>query len=180
MNYNNVWHFAYGKRYYLTHPWKWIKEVGYNIRAAWQRMVRGWTYTDVWNMDTWFLHTIPPMLRYLAEHGCSYPGRPPFDGEYGPQRWKDWLLETADLLDSGREDWQEEHNQYYDEYIKHLMDDWEPPTKDENGFLVHQPREFTEHEKKYFARARELSEQGEKNVRIALGRIGEWFYSLWN
>lgn len=180
MNYNNVWYFAYSKRYYLTHPWKWIKEVGYNIRAAWQRATRGWTYVDVWNMDTWFLHTIPPMLRYLAEYGCGYPGRPPFDGEQGAQRWKDWLLETADLLDSGREDWQEKHNQYYDEYIKHLMEEWEPPTKDEHGFLVHKSRELSEHDKKYFARAKELSEQGEKNIRIALGRMAEWFYSLWD
>ena len=95
MNYNNVWYFAYGKRYYLTHPWQWIKEVGYNIRAAWQRATRGWTYMDVWNMDTWFLHTIPPMLRYLAENGNTYPGVEPFDGEYGPQRWKDWLIEKV-------------------------------------------------------------------------------------
>jgi len=180
MNYNNVWYFAYGKRYYLTHPWQWVKEAVYNIRAAWQRATRGWTYVDVWNMDTWFLHTIPPMLRYLAENGSTYPGVEPFDGEYGPQRWKDWLIETADLLETGLEDWQNEHNEYYEEYMEHLMDDWEPPKKDENGFLVHKSREFTELDKKYLARAKELMNQGERNVHEALDRISQHFYSLWD
>lgn len=180
MNYNNVWRFAYGKRYYLTHPWKWIKEAAYNIRAAWQRTTRGWANMDVWDMDNWFLHTIPPMLRYLAENGHSYPGIEPFDGEEGAQRWKDWLLETAGLLDTGTEDWQDKHNEYYDEYMKHLMDDWEPPTKDENGCLVHKSREFTELDKKYFARAEELMKQGEKNVQLALKSMSGWFYSLWD
>lgn len=179
-NYNNVWHFACSKRYYLTHPWKWIKEIGYNIRAAWQRATRGWTYIDVWNMDTWFLHTIPPMLHYLAENGHTYPDYPPFDGENGPERWKDWLIETADLLETGLEDWQNEHNEYYEEYMEHLMDKWEPPTKDENGFYVYKSRESTELDKKYYARAEELATQGEKNVRIALARIAENFYSLWD
>jgi len=170
MNYNNVWHFSCGKCYYLTHPWEWVKEAAYNIRAAWHRATRGWDYMDVYNMDTWFLHTIPSMLRYLAENGHAYPGVEPFEN---PQRWKDWLLETANLLDTGLEDWQNEHNEYYDEYMKHLMDNWEPPTKDENGFLVHKSREFTELDKKYFARAKELMEQGEKNVQLALKRMSE-------
>ena len=171
-NYNNVWHFAYSKRYYLTHPWKWVKEAAYNIRDAWLRATRGWTYVDVWDMDNWFLYPIPPMLRHLAQNSMSYPGRPPFDGEMGAQRWKDWLLETADLLETGLEDWQNEHNEYYDEYMKHLMDDWKP--------LTNRSREFTELDKMYFKRAKELSDQGEKNIRIALGRMSEWFYSLWD
>jgi len=180
MNYNNVWHFAYGKRYYLTHPWKWVKEAAYNIRAAWQRATRGWAYMDTWSMDQWFLHTIPPMLRYLAENGHTYPGVEPFDGDKGPQLWKNWLLITAKLFETGLEDWQNKHNEYYEEYIKHLMDNWEPPKKDENGFLVHKPRKFTELDKKYFARAEELMNQGEKNVREALDRISQYFYSLWD
>lgn len=180
MNDNNVWYFAYGKRYYLTHPWKWIKEAAYNIRDAWHRTTRGWTYMDAYNMDTWFLYTIPSMLRYLAENSHSYPGVEPFDGEEGWQRWKDWLLETADLFDTGLEDWQNKHNEYYDEYIKHLMDNWEPPKKDENGFLVHKTREFTELDKKYFARAEELMNQGKRNVHEALNRISQQFYFLWD
>ena len=86
----------------------------------------------------------------------------------------------ANLIETGREDWQDEHNEYYDEYMKHLMDNWEPPTKDENGFLVHKSREFTELDKKYFARANELREQGEKNIRFVLSQIAEHFYDLWD
>lgn len=180
MNYNNVWQFGYSKRYYLTHPWKWIEEAALNIQAAWQRTTRGWADRDAWNMDTWFLHTIPQMLRHLAQHSHGYPGVPPFDGDDGAERWKDWLLETAGLLDTGLEDWQDAHNEYYEEYMEHLMDNWEPPTKNNNGFLVHKSREFTELDEKYFARVEELRVQGEKNVQEALSRISEYFYCLWD
>ena len=64
--------------------------------------------------------------------------------------------------------------------MKHLMDNWEPPIKDENGFLVHKSREFTALDKKYFKRAKELMTQGEKNVHEALERISQHFYSLWD
>lgn len=180
MNYNNVWRFAYGKRYYLTHPWKWIKEAVYNIRAAWQRATRGWDDMDAGDMDNWFLHTIPPMLRYLAENGHSYPGIEPFSGEEGAQRWKDWLLETAGLLDTGTEDWQDKHNEYYEEYMAHLMDSSKLPVKDENGYHFHTPRELTELDKKYLARSKELMEQGEENVQMGLKGMSEWLYSLWD
>lgn len=174
---NSVFYLSYGKRYYLTHPWKWIKEVGYNIRAAWKRATCGWCAADVWDWDNWFMLTVPDMFRHMADHGSAYPGHEPFTT---PEKWHDWLHEMADLIETGREDWQDEHNEYYDEYMKHLMDNWEPPTKDENGFLVHKSREFTELDKKYFTRANELREQGEKNIRFVLSQIAEHFYDLWD
>ena len=153
---HTVWDLPYGKRYYVTHPWKLVKNIGQNIRAAYMRARYGWTYGDVWDWDYWFMNVVPEMFRYLAKHGCAYPGYEPFET---PEKWREWLLETADLIETGKEDWQDEHNEYCEEYTN----TWD--------------KELGE---KYYARAKELSEQGEKNIRIALGRIAEHFYCLWD
>ena len=177
MNKYSVWYMPYSKRYLLTHPWKWVRRAWHNIRDAWRRSVYGWTYGDVWNWDSWFMHTVPDMLRYMADHGSAYPGREPFTT---PERWHDWLHETADLIETGREDWQEEHNEYYKDYMKHIMDKWEPMIPDENGFYHTPVRGKTPLEEKYFERSKELAKQGEDNVRRALADIGEKIYFLWD
>ena len=159
MNKYSVWHIPYNKRYLLTHPWKWFKCAWRNIRDAWRRSVYGWTYGDVWNWDNWFLHTAPSMLRYLADHGNAYPGRAPFET---PERWHDWLHEMADLLETGREDWQDKHNEYYEEYIDNIA-----TASDELRNL-------------YWERSKELAKQGEDNVRRAMTMLGEHFYNLWD
>ena len=177
MNKYSVWYMPYNKRYLITHPWQWFRCAWRNIRDAWRRSVYGWTYGDVWDWDNWFLHVAPSMLRYMADHGSGYPGREPFTTS---EKWHDWLHEMADLLDTGREDWQDEHNEYREQYIEHLMDKWEPWKPDENG-VYHAPApKYTELDNKYFARANELGEQGDANVRRAMALLGEHFGSLWD
>lgn len=165
------------KRYYLTHPWKWIIDVKDNIRDAYRRAKYGWTWLDCWNFDYWFLAIAPDMLRHLAAKGCAYPGTEPFET---PEKWHAWLEEMAHLLETGREDWQDEHNEYYKEYMDHIMDDWEPPTKDENGFYHYKPKEQTELQKKYFARAAELAAEGKANVEKALQEISKNYFYIWD
>lgn len=177
MNKYSVWYMPYNKRYLITHPWKWFGCAWRNIRDAWRRSVYGWTYGDVWDWYNWFLHTTPDMLRYMADHGMAFPGHEPFDT---PEKWHDWLHEMADLLDTGREDWQEEHNEYYEEYMSKLVDKWQPWEPDENG-MYHTPApKRTELDDKYFARMAELDKQGEANVRRAMALLGEHLYSIWD
>ena len=174
---SNVWTFPYRTRYYLTHPWKWFAQIGRNIRATYMRTKYGWTYSDVWDWDYWFMNVVPEMFRYLAEHGCAYPGYEPFET---PEKWHDWLNHMANLIESGREEWQEEHNEYYEEYMDNLMKKWEPAVKEEDGFYHSKPRELDELDEKYFARAKELGAEGEKNVVEALRQIGQHFYQIWD
>lgn len=170
MNKYSVWYMPYNKRYLITHPWKWFKCAWRNIRDAWRRSVYGWTYGDVWDWYSWFLHTVPDMFRYMADNGCAYPGCEPFTT---PEKWHDWLHEMADLLETGREDWQDKHNEYYEEH----MNEWKPWKPDENG-VYHTPAQ--ELDNKYFARMKELEEQGEANVRNALYCIADKFFCLWD
>ena len=74
---------------------KWaIEDKFENLLERCQRFRRGFAWMDVWNMDTWFIHTVEPMLRHLAEHGNGYD-----DEEFRtPEEWKGMLLYMADLL----------------------------------------------------------------------------------
>ena len=175
MNRYSVFYLRYGKRYYLTHPWAWFKDAYINLKSAWMRATRGWCYSDVWDWDVWFMRVVPNMLRHMAEHGSAYPGREPFNT---PERWHDWLNEMADLIESGDEQWQDEHNEYYKEYINSIMS---KPWKLAADYEKHHiPLVDPEIKDKYWARSKELSEQGEKNIKFALESIGSHFYNIWD
>ena len=158
----NVWRFPYSARYYLTHPWKWFQQLWRNCRDIYRRARYGYTYSDIWNWDNWFLATAVPMLRYLADHSSAYPGNEEFDT---PEKWEKWLHHVADLLESGDEEWQDVHNEYYEEYMNEPINFNAPPSE-----LFY----------KYAARAKELSDAGEANIIEAFAQIGKNFYALWD
>lgn len=153
---NTVWEFPCRKKYYITHPWEWFSQFGSNIRAAYRRVKYGWCYSDVWNWDVWFARTVPPMLRHMADHGCAYPGYEPFDT---PEKWHDWLHNIADMIETGTEEWQDNHNEYYEKYLENFDEKY---------------RDL------YWQRANELSEQGNRNIKYALGQIAEHYYDIWD
>lgn len=137
----NVFNWAYGKRYYLTHPWKWFKELIDNIRAAWMRAIKGYCYMDVWNWDDWFCSVAPPMLRHMANHGSAYPGGEPFDT---PEKWHNWLYEMAHKIERLQYDnWIEDNNEYSKEYMESFENDWCSERQEEIR-------------KKYYARCQEI------------------------
>lgn len=159
MNKYSVWYMPYNKKYLITHPWQWFRCAWRNIRDAWRRSVYGWTYGDVWDWDTWFARVVPDMLRHMANKGSAYPGRIPFET---PEKWHDWLQHMAFLIETSDEAWQDEHNEFYRDYMDHI---WE---NDKKRF------------DKYMTRANELREQGDKNVAQAFKEMGEHFHCLWD
>lgn len=163
----NVWHFPCSKRYYLTHPLKWIKQVWRSCRDTYMRARYGYTYSDIWNWDHWFLSVSIPMLRYLADNHCAYPCHEEFNT---PEKWEEWLRHMADLLESGDEEWQDVHNEYHEDYMKELI--YTPAAE-----LFSKPSELFY---KYAARAKELSDEGEANIIEAFAQIGKNFYALWD
>lgn len=173
---NSVWVFPFSKTYYLTHPWKWFQQLRQNCRDVYRRARYGWTYSDVWNWDTWFLRTAIPMLRYLADHSHSYPGDEEFDT---PEKWQEWLCRVANLLESGDEYWQDAHNKYYKDYMDSFDINWRHPVqeKDSNVIISAVSEEL---QRKYLERAKELAQEGEKNVAEAFTEIGKKFHAIWD
>ena len=47
---------------------KWeVKDFWYDLRRRVQRFKRGYAYSDVWDIDYWFMGTVKPMLIHLRD-----------------------------------------------------------------------------------------------------------------
>ena len=177
MSMNVLTDFSYSKRYFLTHPWKWFEEVWTNIKNGWMRATKGYCYTDIWNIDNWFCEVLPPMLRYMADHGCAHPGVAPFETE---EKWHDWLHEIANKLEWCSETWREENkiNEYYQPY----MDEIEKTLKQYDGldWLGHSSEKEKELMSKYYDREMELYAESQKRLTETLNEMAEHWGRLWD
>lgn len=69
-----------------------LKILWYNFRSRIQRFKRGYSDEDVWNMDTWFIETITPMLHQLKTRGIGSPAYLTED------EWRDILSQMLNHL----------------------------------------------------------------------------------
>ena len=178
MSFNVLKDFPYSKRYYLTHPWKWFEEIWLNLRAAYQRVTKGYCYTDVWNMDDWFLTIFPNMLRELADKHCAYPGVEPFET---PEKWEAWLRDMASKLEyCGRDI--DEDNEYYEAYFKSydMRAIMTPSTDQIISIPTVSEEERKELFKKYSARSQELTNEEQKVLEETMAELGRHFRNLWD
>lgn len=179
----SVFHLLHKPRYYLTHPIQLIKETARNIRDAWRRATCGWTYSDVWNFDYWFLEIIPDMLDYLAEHGCGYPGDDEFDT---PEKWSEWIHAQAAAIRSCQEEEQEKRNEYAQEFHAALdqskLTSRPDPDKD-NYWIIeieNEPENMDEIREQYFNRAKEISDESQETLAKAMSELARRMPSLWD
>lgn len=92
----SVWSFPYSKKYYITHPHKWFKDLYWNWRNFWHRGRYGYAYVDVWNFCDWYPRVAAEALRYLRDHSSSYPGVKPWET---PKKWNEYLDYLANRLE---------------------------------------------------------------------------------
>lgn len=170
---NSSFHWSAPFSFYLRHPLKGLKELKYNIRDSYQRIKYGFSYTDMCDMDFWFLETIPTMLRKLAEQPTS-PMQ--FDSA---NDWDEWLLDQAEKLEKCREDGIK--NEYEEEFFR-LSELAQTSCNDKNGAYItfKSNPEFEDIKEKYFNRQREIYEEQTKLVSGVLNELGKHFYSLWS
>lgn len=71
-----------------------------SLRARIQRFKRGWAYSDVWDIDVWFMRTVKPMLLHLYHNHAGIP----IDFENNPDGWKEVLNEMITCLEFMDED----------------------------------------------------------------------------
>ena len=65
----------------------WVKDKCLNFKWRCQRFKRGYADVDVWGMNAWFVNTVGPMLRQLADVH-SYPIECS-----GPEEWEEILMD---------------------------------------------------------------------------------------
>ena len=120
-------------KYRITHPASTVKGFGRNFKFCLQRIRRGWSDADVWNMDTWFVNVVPDMLRSLADNTHSFPIE--FVEQYknyelASQMWQYTLRGMADLFEKsygdGIEDVSpEDKDRAFEVFSKYFFDLWD-------------------------------------------------------
>ena len=81
-----------------------------SLRARCQRFRRGYSYGDVWDMDSWFMRTVKPMLIHLRDHGIGIPCSLYLEGaENEREAWEAILTEMVECIDLMNEDAVEKH-----------------------------------------------------------------------
>lgn len=80
-----------------------ISDAIYNLRTRIQRFRRGYSYSDVWDIDMWFMEMMKPMLIHLRDHGWGYP----FEFK-DREEWEAILTEMVNCLQLMNEDGVEE------------------------------------------------------------------------
>ena len=177
----NVLKFWYRPTYYLTHPIKFFKELRANLVNAWMRITKGYCYTDVWNLNTWFCLVLPPMLRHMADYGCAYPGTAPFET---PEKWHDWLHSMADVIETFEDEdfWYTKKNEFAEEWEK-TSQCARSYTTDENDNITisyNEDEHYKEIKELYFMRMEEISKERQALVENTLSQFSKYFDMLWD
>lgn len=82
-----------------------VQDFWYDFRRRVQRFKRGYAYSDVWDIDFWFMRTIKPMLIHLRDHGIGVPwDLYNHDDENERIDWENILTEMVECLDLMDED----------------------------------------------------------------------------
>ena len=87
-----------------------IRDFIYDLRTRCQRFKRGYSYVDVWDMDSWFMNLAKPMLTHLRDHGIGVPFDLYLEGEENERAaWEAVLTEMIECLDLMNEDAAQEY-----------------------------------------------------------------------
>ena len=77
-----------------------IREFKYEFRSRRQRFKRGYSDSDVWDMDYWFIRTVKPMLIQLRDNGIGVPNELYQDvDDKEREAWEAVLTEMVECLD---------------------------------------------------------------------------------
>lgn len=164
---NVLWDFPLKKTYYLSHPFKFFKEIRSNIRHAWQRITKGYCNADWWNMNDWMVAVLPKMFRDMADKGYGCTMKEPFNGDF--EKWKSWLYKLAYDLESCSEDAQNKRNEYYEPYMKFVLTNSEKYSAEQKEIF-----------RKYLNRSEQLWKESEDTVKEVFAEIGKHFFDLWD
>lgn len=160
----NVFKLPCTKRYYLTHPLKFVRQCGRNIKMAYMRVRYGWCAYDAWDFDAWLFSVAPPMLRFLADKGCSWP-----DQKFNSiEEWQKWLRNMAAKLEKMQfDDWSDSKNEYSEAYHKSFENDWKT-------------EEHEEIRKKYYERAKEIAPTRQQDLEEVFIELAHNIDAIWD
>lgn len=173
--------FPFRARYYLLHPWKFVRECWHNLQNAWFRATRGIAPVDLWSFDTHLSNLIPYGLNWLADNSHGWP-----QSEEFPE-YVDWACSLRELAAKWQHafcdmtDYMKENE--YNESFHSLSASLTHHEKGEDGFwrtYIEETPEYLELRDKYFARMSELDEKYKQLQHECWVSLEKVFPSLWD
>lgn len=170
----NLFKFPMRLRYYLTKPWRFLRELHYSFKYAWQRATKGYSFYDSMDMDDFLLHVIPGMLRDIA-NADGYPGTEPFEE---PEKWEDWCNSLADIFESLQcDNWEKGRNEYEKKW--HTACDVLHSHSNVTMTLTMAKEQAEEICELYWAREKELWDERDKLLQDAYMELSKYHNCLW-
>lgn len=146
------------KRYYLTHPWEFISQTWCNLRAAGERITKGFAARDTWDLDNYLLELLPNMIEHLKNNTNSHPGDFNTFEEWQNVLQKDIIIPLRNA--------QEKNAPTAVELVN-------IPYKNEDGAKNELWEDF-------FKRENESFKWRTSQLKLGLENLGEHFWSLWD
>ena len=179
---------------------KWLHEFDRENDWTIDRLNKGYSALDTWDISGWFLSTIPNMLEDFRKNLHSYPGRLQlqYGSEEGEERWGKILDEMIFLFREANEDtcqkknpYQEETHRIYDEFRdkygilgEKLQTEEELEAGRKGGYSTyHGPDEIPEYAETvhlHLEAEKELGEYRKECLTKAMALFTEWFWDLWD
>lgn len=168
MNNLNVFKNPYYKWTYLE---GWIKNCKMFCRSfkyAWQRITRGYSDADTWDLNTYYLYLFHDTLNYLADHHYGYPGNDEFPKD---EDWIDYLKTMANKFELANEDAQKLPTPAADKWYEWLEQHptTTPWSDNSNPYNQAMYDEFNENDK-----------QRDKEMREGMDMLKHVMWHLWD
>lgn len=187
----------------LTNEFPGLDYYKWNYKLSTQRLARGFSQYDAWNMYSYLQHLIPNMLQYLKDHGVGSPSRL-VDASYGDdenkckEEWHKILDRMIYLWRESAEDTCSEENKYEDEFDKKLAEfeqkygaygkklmteDDRQCAKQGKGIRVYTLNAVPEYRdfcKKYADESKRIDAYRERCKDEAFDMLKEYFFCLWD
>ena len=175
-----------------------IKEIPSDIKHIYQRAKKGYSYRDVWSIDSWFMEIMPEMLADLKKNkqGCpmQFIDEDSDEGfEKGKKKWHDTLERMIFCFREMNDDTCSMKNEYEDEYCMQRnkpnegkpFKDWFIPCdeKDEDGKPLYQLNTGEiepELNENYHKKMVEIQEYREKMKDEGFELFSKYFWNLWD
>ena len=161
----SVWSFHYKKTHYLTHPWKWFKDLYWNWRNFWHRARYGYAYVDVWNFYNWYPHVGAEAIRYLKANHSGYPGVKPWETSKEWEEYLDYLANRLERCANSMDPCFGEERNEYKEMLDEIMRQRRKVTHNDDGTVTHSFELTPEEEdirKRYWEREKEIRNADEQ------------------
>lgn len=138
--------------YYRENPVRLIKYFLQDIKFCYQRIRYGWCDRDTWDINTWFLKVMPPMLQHLRDNLHGYP----YNMEEG--EWYNTLETMIKLFSEADENYCSMKNSY---------DIYTSDAKEKNG-------------KSHAEREKEIFKYRDECKNKAFEMFSKYFWNLWD